>query len=288
MAATNPEPLALPGVGVLTAGPPGAAETVLYLHGWGASKELWWNALALLDDTARGIALDLPGTGETPLPNGIQTMPDMARWVAEVCERLSVSAVTVVGHSLGGNLAAQFALDFPDLTRRLVLVDAALNPETLPRHGRWPLSARYGLTALRLSRLAAWPLAAVGRRIPHAHRGGYWIPYARRNHLYLSFNTDEAMQRQLRALYDNPHGTDRLAALICPVLIVHGEQDAIVPVADARTLARALPSARLVIFPTAHHCPMDADPPLFAQTLRDFLTATAPYATIDFPQSSQG
>lgn len=279
MAATSPEPLNLPGVGALACGPLDAPEAALFLHGWGGSKELWWNTLALLGDV-RGVALDLPGTGDTPLPDGVRTMPDMARWVAGVCERLGLPPVSVVGHSLGGNLAAQFALDFGALTRRLVLVDAALETQSLPRHGRLPLSARYGLTALRLSRLAAWPLAAAGRRIPHTHSGGFWLPYARRNHLYLSANTDEAMQIQLRALYENPHGADRLAALDIPLLIMHGERDAIVPVARARALAEALPQARLTLFPTAHHCPMDTDPPLFAQRLRDFLTAALPCATM--------
>lgn len=280
MAATNPEPLRLPGVGALGAGMADAAETVLYLHGWGASKELWWNTLAALSGDVRGVALDLPGTGGTALPADTRTMREMARWVSEVCERLRLRSVTLVGHSLGGNLAAQVALDFPWLVKRLVLVDAALEPSGFPRHGRLPLSPRYGLTAMRLARLAAWPLAAAGRRVPHAHAGGYWAPYARRNHLYLAFNTDEAMQLQLRALYDNPQGADRLAALSIPLLIVHGGRDAIVPVAHAQALARALPESRLVIFPEAHHCPMDADPPLFAQHLRDFLTAAPPYAKL--------
>ena len=253
--ATSPEPLRLPGVGALGAGPPGAAETVLYLHGWGGSKELWWNTLTALGGDIQGVALDLPGTGDTPLPGDVRTMPDMAQWVAGVCARLELPSVTLVGHSLGGNLAAQVALDFPGLARRLVLVDAALDPSSLPRNGRWPLSARFGLTALRLSRLAAWPLAVAGRRIPHAHSGGQWLPYARRSHLYLSFNTDEAMQTQLRALYDNPHGAERLAALAIPLLIMHGRRDAIVPVAHARALAEALPQSRLVIFPGAQHWP---------------------------------
>lgn len=280
MAAISPERLSLPEVGALAAGSNDVAETILFLHGWGASKELWWNTLSLLGDTGRGIALDLPGTGDTPLPAELESMSDMARWVAHTWERLSLPPVTLVGHSLGGNLAAQVALEFPPLVRRLVLVDAALDPATFPSHGRLPLSPRYGLAALRLARWAAWPLAAAGRRVPDAHSGGHWLPYARRNHLYLSRNSDEAMQIQLHALYGNPHGVERLAALPIPLLIVHGARDTIIPVAQARALAEALPHARLVVFPTAQHCPMDTDPPSFAQILRDFLTTAAPYATM--------
>ena len=163
VAATSANLPVLPDVGVLAAGPENATEALLYLHGWGGSKELWWNTLARLADTHRNIAVDLPGTGGTPLPPGLRTMPDTARWVAETCARLGLDRVTLVGHSLGGNLAAQTALDYPDLVRRLVLVDAALDPAALPVRARWPLHGRLGLPALRLMRLASLPLASAGR-----------------------------------------------------------------------------------------------------------------------------
>lgn len=275
MAATNPEPLPLADIGGLTAGPPDAAETLVYLHGWGGSRDLWWNALIALSDSVRGISLDLPGTGGTALPTGLKTMPAMARWLSETCVRLGLDRVTLVGHSLGGNLAAQTALDYPNLVKRLVLVDAALEPAYFPRRAAYPLSERFGMTALRLMRLAAQPMAFAGRHVPHAHAGGYWLPFARRTHLYLSANPDDvALQVQVRALSSSHLSPARLTGLACPLLIVHGAHDDVVPVARARALAHALPHARLVIFPKAHHCPMDADPPAFAQTVRDFLTAT--------------
>lgn len=266
------ELLTMPDVGALAAGPEDAPETVLYLHGWGGSKELWWNTLRLLGDDTRGIAVDLPGVGGSALPDYLRTMSDMAQWVLAICCLLSLPPVTLVGHSLGANLAAQFALDCPDRVRRLALVDAALDPAHLPPRGRWTLSPRYGLMALRLTRWSAWPLAAAGRYVPHEHRGGHWVPYARRSHYYLTANTDAAMQMQIRALYDNPHDPERLTELGVPILIVHGERDGIVPVSRARALADALPDASLSIFPTAHHCPMDADPPGFARTLREFIS----------------
>ena len=158
----------------------------------------------------------------------------MAHWVADVCGRLHLPPVTLVGHSLGGNLAAQVALAFPGCVRRLVLVDAALEPSHFPQRARWPLSPRFGLLVLRLARVSAWPLAVIGRRVPHAHQGGYWLPYARRNHYYLASNSDAAMQTQLRALYDSSPDPARLAALNIPLLIVHGARDGVIPVARAR------------------------------------------------------
>ena len=269
VAATSNLPT-LPDVGILVAGSEDAPETLLFLHGWGGSKELWWNALAALPDTMRGLAIDLPGTGATPLPPVVRTMPQMACWVAETCGRLGLENVTLIGHSLGGNLAAQVALDFPALARRLILVDAALDPACLPIRSRWPLNSRLGLPVLRLMRLAALPLAAMGRGITPEH-SGFWQAYARRTHWYARANSnDQALQTQLRALVDNPIHATRLADLCMPLLILHGARDAVVPVSQSQALARALPQAALIIFPTAQHCPMDTDPAGFARALRDF------------------
>lgn len=275
MGAATPANLILPDVGALAAGPVDAPETLLFLHGWGGSKELWWNTLTRLANIHRGVALDLPGTGGTPLPVGLRTMPDMARWVAQTCDRLGLTDVTLVGHSLGGNLAAQVALDFPHLARRLVLVNAALEPASLPVRARWPLHRRLGLPALRLMRLVSLPLAAVGRGASPDDTVGSWRAYARRTHWYLRANRDDhALQRHLQALTDNPLPPARLAALRLPLLILHGARDAVVPVAGAQALACALASVRddikLIVFPTAQHCPMDTDPAAFAQALREF------------------
>ena len=267
----------LPDVGALTAGPEDAPETLLFLHGWGGSKELWWGCLADLPETCRSIALDLPGTGGTPLPPDLRTMPHLARWVAETCTHLGLASVTLVGHSLGGNLAAQVMLDFPALVRRLVLVDAALDASALPGRARWPLDARLGLPALRLMRLASLPLAAMGRNVPHDRAVDFWPAYARRTHWYAQANPDDrALQVQLRALTDNPISAAQLAALPQPLLILHGVRDAVVPVAEAYALARAVSRARLIVFPTAQHCPMDTDPAAFAQALRDFCATPVP------------
>jgi pimeloyl-ACP methyl ester carboxylesterase len=257
-------------LGCLSAGPADAPETLVFLHGWGGSKELWWRALTDLAATHRVFALDLPGTGGTPLPPRIRTMADFSHWVRDVCRRLDLPSVTLVGHSLGGNLAARVALDAPALARRLVLVDAALEPHYLPVRSWWPLSPRHGLTALRLLRWSSLPLAALGRRVPHAHAGGELRSFARRAAYYVRTNTDPALQTQLAALMGSHLAPERLAALRMPLLIVHGAHDAMVPVARARALAAAMPQARLMIFPRALHVPMDTDPPAFSRALREF------------------
>ena len=257
--------------GMLRVGPSDAPETWLFLHGWAGSKELWRHTLALLPPGHRAFALDLPGTGQTPLPMDMVTIPQMALWVAEVCERLGLTDITLIGHSLGGNLAAEVSLLFPGLVRRLVMVDAALDPDSLPIRARWPLRRPFGLAALAVLRLALAPTALLGRWVPAECQVGFWHGQARRAYWYLRANpSDRALRVQLQALSDNPMLADRLAGLSLPILILHGELDIMVPPAQARALAQTLSHARLVIFPKGHHSPMDTDPEEFVQAIADF------------------
>jgi len=262
--------------GLLRAGPGDAAETLLFLHGWAGSKELWRHILALMPPQHQAIALDLPGTGGTPLPADMQTIPQMAHWVADVCKRLDLSNVTLIGHSLGANLAAEISLLFPGLVRRLVLADAALDPASLPVRARWPLCRPFGLAALVALRLTMAPLALWGYWVPAEARVGLWQGQARRCYWYVRANpSDRVLRVQLQALSDNPMLGERIQGLSLPILILHGEHDPLVPVTQAHDLARTLSHARLVTFPHGHHSPMDDDPEGFAQAIADFCALPA-------------
>ncbi|MEO7717760.1 MAG: alpha/beta hydrolase [Capsulimonas sp.] len=260
----------LEGVGAIAAGSPESSETLLYLHGWACSKELWCGALQEMSGWSYGVALDLPGTGETTPATENSSMVDMARWVAETCARLELASVTLIGHSLGGNLAAQVALDYPELVCRLVLVDAALDRASLPKRAFWTLSPRYGMHGLRLMRLASEPFAALGRRAPDNHRGGQWLAMARRTRLYVDKNRDPDLQQQMRWLCENPLSVQRLGAITAPVLWIHGVRDLTIPITYAREAIRALPHWTLHTVPGSDHSPMDYDPDGFARIIRRF------------------
>lgn len=274
---------------VLASGPEDAALIVVFVHGWGARKEIWWNALKALPADVCGISIDLPDDGTHA------TMAEFALWLHDFCAALSASRVRhssaghssggprilLAGHSLGGNLCAQTALLFPETVSGLILVDAALRVEDLPARARWTVSPHYGMAALRAARLAAWPMAIMGSRVPHEHAGGHWGPYARRAWLYVRGCGDPALQRHMRLLLANTIAPEALRALRIPLLVIHGERDGIVPVEQARQVAAAVPTAVLRIMPRSMHSPMDWDPPLFSRYLRDFL------AGMPLPESAE-
>src|SRR5690242_16022009 len=82
--------------------------------GWSAFKELWWSTLLALEPCARALAPDMPGHGGSPLQGSV-TMSLIATRIAQFCAARGLERITLVGHSMGGNIALELALARPDL-----------------------------------------------------------------------------------------------------------------------------------------------------------------------------
>lgn len=134
-------------LGYVWAGEQGAP--LVMLHGWGAFKELWWSTLRDLGRDHRCFAIDLPGHGDSALQH-IDSMAQIADMIAAFCAANGLEAITLFGHSMGGCVAVELALRHPDLVRRLVLVDAAVDARLMPAFARSYLLPGIGWPALRL------------------------------------------------------------------------------------------------------------------------------------------
>src|SRR4051812_39418124 len=95
------------------------------VHGLGGSWQNWIENIRSAGRSHRVIAPDLPGFGFSEMPAEDVSIPGYARTVAALCEQLEVDRAAVVGNSLGGFVAAEVAIQFPELVERLVLVSAA-------------------------------------------------------------------------------------------------------------------------------------------------------------------
>ena len=246
------------------------ARTVVLLHGWGAFKELWWSTLLALGPDIRAFAPDLPGHGGSPL-DGDSRMSQIAARVARFCDARGLQPITLVGHSMGGNIALELVLARPDLVNCLVLVDPAVQAQEMPFYTRSHLGGMYGWTALRTGLMLARRLDVVGRRVPHVHRGGFVLPAIRRA-TYMARHDAEALHRLLAGLFANPIG-QRLAEIKLPTLVITGEFDPLVPPALSQRIAEAIPGAQYAIVRGAGHNPMDERPREFERTLLAFLSA---------------
>src|SRR3954469_7396399 len=138
---------------------------VVLVHGLGGQWQNWLENIPRLAQDRRVVAMDLPGFGGTPEPSGHVdiTITQYGRWVNELCDKLGLGQIELVGNSMGGYIAAEVAIQFPERVERLVLVSAAgiSSAETLEAPiltaGR-VVTAIATNTASRFRRLAARPV----------------------------------------------------------------------------------------------------------------------------------
>ncbi len=248
----------------------GSGRSVVFLHGLGASKELWRPTLRALAPHYRAVALEWPGHGSSPPPPDYD-LEQMTVLALESCSALSFTSFTLVGHSLGGNIAVRMALSAPARVHQLVLVDAALDARDF---ALWRRSdpPPYSDRAHRALRGITRPLAWLGQHMPA--EGGALQPFARRVHAWQPV-TAAAMRGYMAAIWAHPLGP-RLEGIQQPVLIVHGTRDPLVLPRQARRAAARIPNARLCWLRGAFHTPMDEQPEAFIAALRGFLAEASP------------
>jgi pimeloyl-ACP methyl ester carboxylesterase len=260
----------------------GQGPALLLLHGITNSSQTWEGVAPWLVDRFTLIAPDLLGHGESATPRGDYSLGAHASGARDVLTALGIERATVVGHSLGGGIAMQFAYQFPERCERLVLVSSGglgRDVHLLLRAASLP-GADYVLPALTSA-----GLLGVGRGVGGLLRLLRMPPGEDVEVLARGFaSLDNAGSRQaflhtVRAVIE-PGGQrvsaqDRLGlAALLPTLIVWGERDSIIPVAHGAAAHAAMPGSRFEVFPDAGHMPHDADPERFATLLTEFCAAT--------------
>jgi pimeloyl-ACP methyl ester carboxylesterase len=261
----------------------GEGPTLLLVHGIGGDWRTWETVLDGLARHHHVVAVDLPGHGDSDKGAGDYSLGSLASALRDLGGALGIEAATLVGHSLGGGVAMQFAYQFPERCERLVLVSSgglgpdvglALRLATLP--GSELFLSVTAPAARRLMHLAA----GAGRtlRVRPAVEAEF---YSRTFAALADPDTRAAFLGTLRGVVgrrgQRVDARDRLyLAEYMPTLIVWGERDAILPVAHGRAAREAMPASRLEIFEDAGHIPQLDDPGRFIAILEDFVQTTDP------------
>jgi pimeloyl-ACP methyl ester carboxylesterase len=257
---------------------------VLLIHGIVGCAKQWDQVVPLLAERYTVVAPDLLGHGQSAKPRGDYSLGAYAASVRDLLVALGHRRATVVGHSLGGGVAMQFAYEYPPFAERLVLVSSGglgrevhpmLRAATLPgSEVVLPLIAHQRLHGVA-GALAGW-LGRVG-----LHAGTDLAEMARGYASLADAGARQAFIHTLRAVLDiggqRVSATDRLyLASLLPSLIIWGGQDPLIPVEHATVAHRGLPGSRLEIFHDAGHFPQLHDPVRFALTLIDFIESSEP------------
>ena len=262
----------------------GEGPPVVLIHGITSSSINWHAVAPLLARRHTVIAPDLVGHGDSAKPRGDYSMGAFASGVRDLIVTLGITRATVVGHSLGGGVAMQFAYQFPELTERLALVSSGgLGPEvhSLLRAATIPgaelvLPLLAGQRALAAGRTVGRVLDRIGLRL-----GNDMQEMARGHASLADREARAAFVHTLRASID-PTGqrvraTDRLyLATQLPLLIVWGARDRIIPIAHGRRAHELVPGSRFEVFESAGHFPHLDEPQRFVATLEDWIDTTEP------------
>ena len=254
-------------------GPP-----ALLVHGIGGCWQNWIENVRAIGRSHRVIAPDLPGFGYSEMPADETSIPGYARAMAELCERLGIERASVVGHSMGGFVTADLAIERPDLVERLVLVSAAGIAINDARRGRVMAWGR--INAAVSARLAAGTESFVRRpRLRHFAFSTMVRHPARvpQEDLYeLGAGTGRpGFIPALRAHMEHDF-RERIERISCPTLIVWGANDMTVPARDAERYEQMIPNARKVVFDDTGHIPQMERAPRFNALVEEFLAAERP------------
>ena len=251
---------------------PRDAPVIVLVHGFAASTHAWDGWAKPLSKNYRVVMLDLPGHGLTRTSDHYLFGPDSLEAAVDgVTRGLGLTRFTLVGHSMGGEVAWTYALDHADRVQRLVLIDAA----------GWP---NEGLGGGMVFKFLSNP---VGRRVlkeieirplmTQALRSAYVDPKLVTPALVERYvdlgrapgHRDIMLGQRPRRVASAPD----LSAVHVPTLIVFGQEDRVIAPADGEKFRQAIPDATLILYPGVGHVPMEQIPERSASDLRAWLAA---------------
>jgi pimeloyl-ACP methyl ester carboxylesterase len=225
----------------------GTGEPLLLIMGLGYSHEMWHRTLPVVSAHYRTILFDNRGVGKSDVPQGAYSIAQMAADAAVVLDAAGIARARVFGISMGGMIAQEFALNYPERVNRLVLGCTACG-------GPHSVSAERKVLDILMARATMTPDEGAEAMVPYIYDAS--TPRER-------IEEDLAIRRlhypqatgymgQVQAIL--AWSTfDRLAGIRAPTLIIHGETDQLVPPENARILAQHIAGSRLVMLPHASH-----------------------------------
>jgi len=250
----------------------GSGPPLLAIHGLGGTKASFLPTLALMRDTHRVIAVDLPGFGDSVKPlRAAFDAPYFAGVMTAVLDALEVERAHIVGNSMGGRIALELALTASDRVDRLVLLSPAM---AWLRPRRWAPVVRMLRPELTM---VPMPVEGLVRRlVPSGDEG--WAA-AGVDEFLRAFSTARgrhAFHAAARNIYlDQPHGDEglwsRLGGMTHESLFVWGRRDRLVPIAFMKHVERTFPSARHLELDCGH-VPQVERPRETHRAMRDFLS----------------
>ena len=223
----------------------GKGTPLVLLHGFPLDHHLWDDIAPLLEDRFDLILPDLRGFGESATVDAPYSMDDYASDIAGLLDQLGIQKAVIAGHSMGGYVALAFARLYPARVSGLALISSQVLADPPDRkEGRYKSAADVAekgigdvVEAMTSKFTSDARLQTIARSIMEKQKPGAYIG-------------------ALKAMAERTDSTSLLSTFKFPVMVVHGEADALIPVARAHEVKAALPDSYYVELKDTGHVPM--------------------------------
>lgn len=252
----------------------GSGPVVVCLHGTSMTAHAWGHFGASLKGEARVIAVDMRGHGASDRPNTTYTIAEMAGDIARLAEKLGLERITLVGSSVGNQVAVSFAAAHPERVAGLILSDPSFfvsDTEIVKylrshhtRRRNYPTRAEAEAYATALPQRAGLSanmhrLAMEGDFREEADGSWSWAyDLGAITKVFLNLSTDQSAD---------------IRAITAPVLVLNADRSNVLSGNQAQDLVKAFPNARLEVVHNSNHTIWGDQPELLAEKARAFLNA---------------
>ncbi|MGD9108744.1 MAG: alpha/beta fold hydrolase [Gammaproteobacteria bacterium] len=249
---------------------------IILVHGINANVSFWHKNFSALAKTHRVIALDLLGFGDTDKPHVKYNVTMLAQFLGDFLRGLQIKRCYLVGHSLGGAVSLQFALWFPNVVEKLILVSPVGFTHKLPlivRLGTLPFICqliKYISKKLitKVIYLYVYDKKCITKEFLQNNYRIAQLPGVRRVLISLlrqNIDIHGIKKEIIEPVMEN------LSQLTMPVLIIWGKNDKLLPVKNTQAALRLIPQAKLEIFDKCGHIPQLEHPEKFNQLVKSFV-----------------
>lgn len=242
----------------------GEGEPFILLHGLGGDVREWLLQTPYFSKFYRVIAVDLPGHGSSTMPNKVYSLQDHAKVILGLVDKLGLEKINLLGNSMGGMVSVEFAVDYPDRLDKLVLVSTAAR--LVESSGDVIMEWVNSFRELGFEAFFQKEVETI-----------FHPKFIKENPWVIQLLRDVWKGRSLDTITWAVQGFtewDRLSDLdkiTCPTLIIHGEDDRIIPVEEALEMHRHIKNSKVHVFKETGHAVIAEKADEFNELVKKFL-----------------
>jgi 3-oxoadipate enol-lactonase len=249
----------------------GKGENLVLIHAVGDNLNAWYHQVPVFSKSYRVITYDMRGFGKTDSPEGVYSVEVMTQDLYELMKALKVERAYFAGHSLGGRISLELAINYPDMVKALIFANSspALTPP--PREGED--SMRKSMELMEKGDIKTVAESSLAMFVAPDFKAKNPAEYKKYLKIKLQNKIDGVARVTRATLGGPPHPVDITKAK-CPILLIVGEYDRPMFVEGAANIHKAMPGSKMVVLPTGHAAAIEL-PDRFNAAVLEFLSEIA-------------